>query len=186
MQHLGDKQSVLWGIRRWSISPRRHIPLHRHLPPHYRPPYHFPLPVPGLMTEPTVTPRQPVSFVSHAWKSTVKAIHWLVEKTGRSDKAKFLWEGSGRNRILLMELITDCLRKTEQYTVHKVDFHSDFRRILVWDSPTLKLSYVEKSVFPGYSTAIILCCGLFMASLLLNTKNKRRKTEYRSENRRVA
>ena len=159
MQHLGDKQSVLWGIRRWSISPRRHIPLHRHLPPHYRPPYHFPLPVPGLMTEPTVTPRQPVSFVSHAWKSTVKAIHWLVEKTGGSDKAKFPWEGSGRNRILLMELITDCLRKTEQYTVHKVDFHSDFRRILVWDSPTLKLSYVEKSVFPGYSTAIILCCG---------------------------
>ena len=72
-------------------------------------------------------------------------------------------------------------------TVYRtVDFHSDFWRILVWDSPTLKLSYVEKSVFPGYSTAIILCCGLFMASLLLNTKNKRRKTEYRSENRRVA
>ena len=143
------------GFENSQFHPGVTLPLHRHLPPHYRPPYHFPLPVPGLTTEQTVTPRQPVSFVSHVWKSTVKVIHWLVEKTGRSDKAKFLWEGSGRNRILLMELITDCLRKTEQYTVHKVDFHSDFRRILVWDSPTLKLSYVEKSVFPGYSTAII-------------------------------
>ena len=163
------------------------LPLHRHLPPHYRPPYHFPLPVPALMTEPTVTPRQPVSFVSHAWKSTVKVIHWLVEKTGRSDKAKFLWEGSGRNRILLMELIlSNRLFKKGRYTVQKVDYHNDFPRILVWDSPPIKLSYVESSVFRGYSTAVILCCGLFMASLLLNTKNKRRKTEYRSENGRAA
>lgn len=135
------------------------------------------------MTEPTVTPRQPESFVSHAWKWTVKAIHWLVEKTLWQSKVSLGRVGKKSNSP---DGTHHRLFKKERYTVHKVDYHSDFLRIVVCDSPPLKLSYVESSVFRGYSTAVILCCGIFMAFLLLNTKSKRRKTAYRNDNGRRA